>query len=199
MKKFGGFEAAQEAAKKTGSQRLPSGAYVCEVKDVQYVAGTNGNSDKIDLKFDIAEGDFKDFFKNKYDSDESEDKKWKGHVNIWVPKDDGSEKDEWTKNSFAKWTNAFEDSNSGYKWDWKEEKWKGLLVGIVFGETGTVISGKEIVYTEARMAISVDKVRDGSAPKLKFKAKNGYTGQENNPGSESWMNIPEGKDEQIPF
>lgn len=203
MKQFGGFDAAKEAAKYSGSERLPIGAYACEVKNVQYVTGENGNSDRIDILFDIAEGDYKDFFKKQYEANQNEDKKWKGRKSIYVPKDDGSEKDEWTKNSFAKWVNGFEDSNKGYKWDWKEEKWKGLKVGIVFGETGTVIEGREILYTEPRFAVSIDKVRDGSAPAAKFVAKNGYTGTKqntsNNAGSEDFMKIPEGKDEEIPF
>lgn len=205
MKKFSGFDAAQEAAKRTAGERLPVGAYECDIKNVQYVAGENGNSDRIDILFDIAAGDHKDFFKNKYDADTSDDKKWKGRKSIYVPKDDGSEKDEWTKNTFAKWTNAFEDSNDGYKWDWKEDKWKGLKVGIVFGETGTVIEGREIVYTEPRFATSIQKVRDGSAPKAKFVSKNGYTGNGNNssaPASDKndgFMNIPANSDEEIPF
>lgn len=203
MKQFNGFTEAQEAAKYSGSERLPVGAYECQIKNVQYVTGENGNSDRIDVLFDIAAGDYKDFFKKKYDADESEDKKWKGRKSIYVPTDDGSERDGWTKNTFAKWTNAFEDSNNGYKWDWKEEKWKGLKVGIVFGETGIVIEGREILYTEPRFAVSIDKVRDGSAPKAKFVAKNGYTGTKqntsNNAGSEDFMKIPEGKDEEIPF
>ena len=205
MKKFGGYDAAKEAAKRQGSERLPVGAYECDVKNVQYVAGENGNSDRIDILFDICAGDHKDFFKNKYEADTTDDKKWKGRKSIYVPKDDGSEKDEWTKNSFAKWTNAFEDSNDGYKWDWKEEKWKGLKVGIVFGETGTVIEGREILYTEPRFATSIQKVRDGSAPKAKFVSKNGYTGNGNNssaPASDKndgFMNIPANSDEEIPF
>lgn len=203
MKQFNGFAEAQEAAKYSGSERLPVGAYECQIKNVQYVTGENGNSDRIDVLFDIAAGDYKDFFKKKYDADESEDKKWKGRKSIYVPTDDGSERDGWTKNTFAKWTNAFEDSNKGYKWDWKEEKWKGLNVGIVFGETGTVIEGREILYTEPRFPVSIDKVRDGSAPAAKFVAKNGYTGTKqntsNNSGSEDWMKVPEGKDEEIPF
>ena len=205
MKKFGGFDAAKEAAKYSGSERLPIGAYACEVKNVQYVPGENGNSDRIDILFDITEGDYKDFFKKQYDANQNEDKKWKGRKSIYVPKDDGSEKDEWTKNSFAKWVNGFEDSNKGYKWDWKEDKWKGLKVGIVFGETGTVIEGREILYTEPRFATSIQKALDGSAPKAKFVAKNGYTGNGNNssaPASDKnddFMNIPANSEEEIPF
>lgn len=203
MKQFNGYDAAKEAAKRQGGERLPVGAYVCQVKNVQYVTGEDGKSDRIDILFDIIEGDHKDFFKTQYDNNTSEDKKWKGRKSIYVPQDDGSEKDGWTKNSFAKWTNAFEDSNDGYKWDWKESKWKGLKVGIVFGETGTIIEGREVVYTEPRFATSVDKVRDGSAPSAKFVAKNGYgqqtSGTSSNTDSDGFMTIPEGSGEEIPF
>lgn len=203
MKAFNGYDAAKESAKRQGGERLPVGAYVCEIKNVQYVAGENGNSDRIDVLFDIVEGEHKDFFKNQYENNTAEDRKWKGRKSIYVPKDDGTEKDEWTKNTFAKWTNAFEDSNDGYKWNWKEDKWKGLKVGIIFGETGTVIEGREILYTEPRFATSVQKVRDGSAPKAKFVSKNGYGSGSGKTSSKSdsdeFMNIPENSDEEIPF
>ena len=204
MKAFNGYDTAKEAAKYTGSERLPVGAYPCEIKNVQYVTGENGNSDRIDILFDITEGEYKDFFKKQYDANTSEDKKWKGRKSIYVPKDDGTQQDEWTKNSFAKWTNAFEDSNKGYKWDWKEDKWKKLKVGIVFGETGTVIEGREVLYTEPRFGVDIKKVKDGTAPKAKFVAKKGYTGNgqqatttESN--SDEFMNIPDNVAEEIPF
>ena len=197
MQKFGGFEAAQEAAKRVAGERLPVGAYECEVKNVQYVAGENGNSDRIDILFDIAAGDQKDFFKKQYDNNTAEDKKWKGRKSIYVPTDDGSERDGWTKNTFAKWTNAFEESNEGYHWDWDESKWKGKKIGIVFGETGTKIEGKDIVYTEARYPVSVEKVRTGKAGEAKFKAKNGYGEASSN--DTGFVNVPEGLDEELPF
>lgn len=203
MKAFNGLEAAQEAAKFAGGERLPAGAYVCEIKNVQYVVGENGNSDRIDILYDITEGDYKDFFKNQYDANTSEDKKWKGRKSIYVPKDDGSEKDEWTIKSFAGWINGFEDSNSGYKWDWKESKWKGLKIGIVFGDTGTVLDdGKEIVFTEPRFAVAIKKVQNGTAPKAKFIARKGYTGNKNNPPTDSgsdFMAVPDTDSEEIPF
>lgn len=202
MKAFNGYEQAQENAKHIGGERLPAGAYVCQIKNVQFVVGENGNSDRIDILFDITEGEQKDFFKKQYESNTAEDKKWKGRKSIYVPKDDGSQKDDWTKNTFAKWVNGFEDSNPGYKWDWNENKWKGLSVGIVFGETGTVIDGKEIVYTEPRFATNVKKVRSGNAPTAKFVSKNGYTGNgsantsNSSSGSDMW-NVT--TDEEIPF
>lgn len=199
MKQFNGYEEAKKAA--TAGAKLPVGAYVCKILDVKYEEGKDGKSDSIAIRFDIAEGEQKDFFKKQYEENTSEDKKWKGKLNIYVPTDDGSERDSWTKRSFAGWTKAFEDSNDGYSFDWDEKKWKGLLVGIVFGETGAVINGKEIKYTEARFAVAVSKVRDGSAPVAKFKARDGYTGNGNasTGNTPGFMSIPEGVEEEIPF
>jgi len=200
MKKFGGYDEASKAARFVGGERLPAGAYVCKVMNVKFEEGTDGKSDMIKMQYDIIEGDYKDFFRKQYDANTNEDKKWKGSVTIWCPTDDGSEKDGWTKNAFASWTNALEDSNPGYKWDWDESKWKGKILGIHFGETGTVIDGREIVYTEPRRGISVEDVRSGNFKELKFKAKNGYTGnQDTTTSTNDFVNIPEGAEEEIPF
>jgi len=201
MKQFNGFDDAKKSATYTGSAKLPEGAYVGRVMNVRYENGENGNSDRIQVQFDIAEGDYKDFFKNQYDNNDSEDKKWKGKATIYVPNDDGSEKDGWTKNTFAKWTTSFEKSNTGYSWDWNEAGWKGKIIGLVFRTTGTVIDGKEITYTEVAFPIDVDSVRKGTAPAAKFKAKNGYTGtqQISTADTSGFMSIPDIEAEEFPF
>jgi len=206
MKQFNGYEDAKKAAQFVGGEKLPKGAYVCEIKNVQYQDGQNGNSDIINVLFDVVEGDYKDFFRQQYDANSNEDKKWKGRTSIFVPKDDGSEKDGWTKNAFAKWTDSFEKSNSGYVWDWDENKWKGKKIGLVFRDEGNVIDGKEVVYTAVAFPVDAQLVRDGKAPEAKFKARNGWTGQQQStPTSTSssvgdgFMDIPAGIDEDVPF
>ena len=200
MKKFKGYEEARKNANFAGSSKLPVGGYVAKIQDVKYEEGKDGNSDRIMLAYDIEEGDYAGFFKKQYEENTNEDKKWKGKTAIYVPRDDGSEKDEWTQNTFAKWTAAFEESNDGYKWDWQEKKWKGLLIGVVYGEVGTVIDGKEIVYTECRFPVSVKKVRDNDCPVPRFKKNNGYTGNGADPKSANdFVSIPEGSEEEIPF
>lgn len=200
MDKFKGFENASKAARATGSAKLPVGAYVCKIMKSEYVMNETFNV--IEVSFDVSEGEYKDFFSKQWKENTAEDKKWKGKVRIRCPKDDGSEQDEWTKKSFARWINAFEDSNKGYSWDWNESKWKGLTVGIMFGETGTRIEGKDIKYVEARAACSAQDVRDGKAPTeyfCKFKTRNGY-GEEKKPLDEEWQNIPDVADgEELPF
>jgi hypothetical protein len=200
MKSFNGFEEAQKNARYTGGEKLPAGAYVCQIIGVKLDPGKDGNFDMLIVQFDVKEGDYAGFFKKQYDENTNENKKYKGQTRLYVPTDDGSEKDGWAKNALAKWTNALEDSNSGYKWDWDEKKWKNKILGLVFGETGTVIEGKEVTYTECRFPVSADVVRAGKAPEAKFKAKNGY-GNDKKSGGEAtdFMDIKDGIDEELPF
>ena len=197
MKQFGNYDEAKKQAQAARGERLPEGAYVCKVLGVRYENGENGYSDRIVVQFDIAEGEHRDFFKKQYEGNTSEDKKWKGKVNIFVPSDDGSEKDAWTKKNFAGWTNAFEESNPGYSWDWDENKWKGKQIGIVFGTTGTVINNSKITYTEPRFAIGVGRVKDGTAPKAKFKSKNGYDSDKTT--NDGFVSVPDNVPEEFPF
>lgn len=196
MERFDGFDKAKEDAKTTGGGRLPAGAYVCKILKVELVTPEKADASKyIHILFDVAEGDQKDFFTNQYKANTREDKKYKGHTKIYIPKNNGDEKDEWTKKTFAKWTNALEDSNAGYAWDWDESKWKDKLIGIVFGDTGTRIDGKDIVYTEARYPVSVDQVHNGTAGEAKFKSKGDY-GKET---SDDFMSVPDSIQEELPF
>ena len=203
MKQFNNYDDAKKSTESQGSSaKLPAGAYPCKITGVRYETTEWG--DRIVLAFDIFEGEYKDFFQKQFEANTSEDKKWKGKTNVFVPKDDGSEKDAITKKSFASWTTAFEKSNPGYVWDWDENKWKDKKIGIVFGKTGTIIDGKEIVYTEPRFPIDLARVRSGDAPEAKFKAKNGFTGKQisqpaASSSSDGFMNVPEGGPEEIPF
>ena len=209
MQQFKGYDEAKQNAQAAGNGgKLPKGAYVCKILGVKATEATDNKSGFIQIQFDIAEGEYKGFFKKQYDENTREDKKYKGKATIYLPKDDGTEQDGWTKNAFARWTNAIEDSNPGYTWDWDETKWKGKLVGILFGTTGTVIEGKEITYTEARTGTSIEKVRSGDYKIPKFKKRNGYTGNgssasnsDNNSdnGSDDWMNVTGSVAEELPF
>ena len=201
MKAFNGYDQAKEAARQTGSgAKLPPGAYKAKIIGVKYEAGKNGTSDRILIQFDITEGEFKDFFRTQYDENTSEDKKWKGKAAIYVPVDDGSERDNWTKRSFAKWTNALEDSNVGYTWDWDEKKWKNLAIGLMYAETWTGIDGKPIKYTEVRYPMAIGEVKPDVKipdPKVKDSYKQAVNNSDN--GTDDFVNVPEGSANEIPF
>ena len=111
-------------------RQLPKGGYVLVIKNASIEQNTNGKY--IRISCDIAEGDYKDFFIADYRAQNGEDKKWRCNYLLNIPKDDGSERDGWAKRSFKTFTDALEDSNSGYHFDWDEQKFKGKLIGGLF-------------------------------------------------------------------
>lgn len=201
MQPFMGYEAARKKANYSASAQLPVGGYVAKIIEVRYEPVQSGNSDMINIAFDIEEGEHKGFFRKQYEENTNEDKKWKGRTTIYVPTEDGSERDGWTKNAFARWTAALENSNNGYTWDWDESKWKGKLIGLIFGEIGTVIDGREIVYVGCRFPESVEKIRKGEFKIPNIQKKKGFTGTKTASTSETedFMKIPDNIEDEVPF
>lgn len=146
----------------TEKEVLPAGGYVLRILHVKYEAGTNGNSDQIVLSFDIAEGEYLGFYDRNYAAQTQEDKKWKGTYRFWVPSDDGSEKDEWTKRRFKTIIMAFEDSNPGYFWNWDENTLKGKLIGGIFNRKEYDFNGRNGFFTRCYSLTDVDTIRNGN-------------------------------------
>lgn len=141
----------------TDRPKLPLGAYVCKVK--RAVVQSTDYGDQLCILFDIAEGEFKDFFKVDFDSSTVENKKWKGVLRQFIPRDDGSEKDEWTKSSFKGMITSFEKSNPGYQWNWDESSLAGKTIGILFRNEEWEYDGKTGWAVRPFRAISIDSVR----------------------------------------
>lgn len=138
--------------------KLPVGAYVCRVKQA-VVDSTYG--DQLCILFDIVEGEHQNFFMDEFRANTMENKKWKGTLKQWIPKDDGSEKDEWTKSSFKGMVTSFEKSNPGYQWNWDEASLVGKLIGILFRNEEWEFNGKHGWAVRPFKALSVDTVRSG--------------------------------------
>lgn len=139
--------------------KLPLGAYVCKIKKA--VVQSNDYGEQLCILFDIVEGDFKDFFDGEFKTDTRADKKWKGVLRQFVPLDNGSEKDEWTKSSFKGLTTSVEKSNPGYQWNWDENSLAGKLIGILFRNEEWEYEGKTGWAVRPFRAISIDSVRSG--------------------------------------
>lgn len=162
----------------TERPKLPLGAYVCKVKNVR-IDAYDANSAQLCIVFDIAEGEHAGFYKREYAANTTENKKFKGVLRVWLPKDDGSENDEWTKRTLKGMVTAFEKSNPGYKWNWDEKTLIGRMVGILFRNEEWEYDGKTGWAVRPFRAISVDSVRSGdfTLPKdkpLKKKDSSGY-------------------------
>lgn len=148
-----------EVQEYTDRQKLPLDAYVCKVKQCKVVDTNYG--EQLAMLFDIAEGEYADYFQKDFASNTAQDKKWRGVMRVWIPKDDGSENDEMTKRTFKGMTTAFERSNPGYRWDWNENSLAGKTVGILFRNEEYDYQGKQGWTVRPFRAISADTVRDG--------------------------------------
>ena len=139
--------------------KLPLGAYVCKIRKATVM--DSGFGDQLCMAFDISEGEFKGFFDNEFKSNQAATKKYKGVIRQWVPKDDGSEKDEWTKRSFKGMVSAFERSNFGFQWNWDEASLNGKTVGILFRNEEWEYEGKSGWAVRPFKIIDADRVRSG--------------------------------------
>lgn len=143
----------------TDRPKLPVGAYVCRARKAAIQPNTHG--EQLCILFDIVEGEYKDFYTKDFQSNTNADKKWKGVLRQWIPKDDGTQKDEWTKRSFKGMVTSFEKSNPGYQFDWNEDSLSGKLVGILFRNEEWEYAGKSGWAVRPLRAMSVDSVRSG--------------------------------------
>lgn len=155
MKRFDGFRPEKAAARET----LPAGGYVLKIMNAEEQEYTWGSV--IVVSFDVAEGDKAGFYAQDYRSQQSEDKKWRGNYRLSVPKDDGSERDGWTKRSFNNFIWALEASNPGYHFDWDERTFKGKLVGGLFRDREWEYDGRTGWTTECCSVCEADAIRQG--------------------------------------
>ena len=169
IKKFGGYE----PKKSSGGAReiLPAGGYVAKIVDAKVEETQYG--DRLIVAFDIAEGDYREFFKKDFDGNTNEDRKWRGVYRLNIPADDGSEQDGWRKRSFNNFAFAVENSNSGYTFDWDEKKLKGKLFGVLFRNKEWAFNGRSGWTTEACSATDAQAIRDGKYKVPKDKALDG--------------------------
>ena len=178
-------------------EKLPVGAYKIKIVDVKFVDNSDrGFANQIVLAFDIAEGEHKGFYKRDFDNNTNEDKKWRGTYRFWEPTDDGSERDGWAQSRLKTIVNAFEDSNSGFTWDWDEQKLKGLVVGAIFNDKEWEYNGKTGFFTNCYSLIPVEDIPKAKIPQptlLKNHKSSGYS------GDTDFVNTSDIEEEEIPF
>ena len=175
---------------------LPKGGYVLKIMGVS--VKTNSNGKYLQIGCDIAEGEYKDFFTKQYTNDTRDTKKWGCNYLLSLPKDDGTEQDGWTKRSFKTFTEALEDSNNEYHFDWDEQKFKGKLIGGLFNEREYQKTDGSIGRaTNLDRVCAVEKIRKGDykLPEDKLIKKFGN----NTSGMDGFVNVPEGTNEELPF
>ena len=130
MIKFDGMKAE---ASRGGSSMLPPGPYIAQIRAV-HIDGAEPNQTLI-LRVDVTEGDYKDFFTNKYNADKAAGgqyaAKYKGDYKLRIPHPkSNSQYPDSDKRKFNDAIYRIEQSNPDYHWDGDETKLKGKAVGI---------------------------------------------------------------------
>lgn len=158
-------------------EKLPAGGYEAKIINAKVASytGQNGAFERLEIAVDIISGDYKDYFKEDYDNNPREDRKWKGVARFYVPTDDGSDSDEYTKSVLRSVTDALEASNNGYTWNWDEKSLKGLKVGILVRDREYEFEDKRGFAPEIFRFISIDRIQSGrfTVPKPKLIKRDG--------------------------
>lgn len=197
MKKYKGYEAKQFTP---ASDPLPAGGYIVTILSTKEEAWKSGKGASVVFSFDVAEGEYKDFFATQYRENANEDKKWKGNLRVTSP----NEADEYFDSqveTFNKTIGAIEASNEGFGFDWRpvedNDDWsqlKGKTVGVLYRNKEYDIDGKTGWTTEAAYFVDAEYIRSGKfkIPKdkpLKNKSSNFANG---------FVHIDNG-DDDLPF
>ena len=173
MKAFNGLEIKKSVG---ASAPLPAGGYVAKILNAKVEEYNWG--EVLVISFDVADGEYKDFFSKQYRENTREDKKWKGNFRLTVP-NEGNQYFDSQKRTFGNAIWAIEESNSGYHWDWNEDSLKGKMVGVLFRNfEWEMDDGRSGWSTECCTFVSVEDVRTGNfkQPKDKpLKRKESYS------------------------
>ena len=157
MKAFNGLEIKKSVS---ANEPLPAGGYVAKILNAKVEEYSWG--EKLVISFDIAEGEYKDFFSKQYKENTREDKKWKGNFRLTVPQESNQYFDS-QKRTFGNAIWAIEKSNNGYHWDWNETALKGKMVGVLFRNFEWAMDdGRSGWATECCTLVSVEDVRTGN-------------------------------------
>ena len=156
MKPFNSYSTAKVIA--STRPRLPIGGYAVQILAAEELKYTWGNV--LLISFDILEGEHKGFYANDYRL-QMDPQKWKGTLRLNIPNDDGTEMDAWTANAFKTATNAIENSNAGYAWDWDETKLKGKIVGALMRNKEFEYNGDTGFFTECFKFMPIEDIRAG--------------------------------------
>lgn len=126
-------------------EKLPAGGYVLRIQAVT----DDAKKEYLAIVYDIAEGPEAGRYKN----EEAENDYRHRFIRSYKEKALGM---------FKAFTNALEESNPGYKWDWKEGALPGKLLGVTIGyEEYEANDGTVKERTRIASCMSASRIRKG--------------------------------------
>ena len=180
---------------------LPIGAYECKI--INAVENHNEQSGKTTLKVmvDIASGEYKDYFKKRYDSNTAIDRKWDNNARKFLAFEGEN------ASFFRGFITIVENSNVGYKWNWEESTLRDKkLVGVFQYEQYEKQDGTKALKVRLTKFRSLDKLKEievSDSIKMldgTYKSYDDYMeSQERKAENIFGENLVEISDDQLPF
>jgi hypothetical protein len=162
-----------KVGQRSENQALPITAYVCKILNAKDDV-TLGGDNVLDVMFDIAEGEYTNFFAKKFQKTKElkeagqieSTPKWSGKIRLFCPMNSDFEStDPARKSNYKKrasvvkgFFTSVEQSNAGYVYNFTDTKYatlQGKYVGIVFNEDNY----KGYSFPKAVLAVSSDVAR----------------------------------------
>ena len=134
---------------------LPIGAYECVIVGAGIHKSEQSGKESFKVAVDIASGDYKDYFKKRYENNNNSDKKWDNNsVRYLAFEGDNA-------SYFKGFITSVENSNPGYKWNWEEGTLKGKKIcGVYQYEEYEKQDGSKAVKVRLSKFRSLDKMKD---------------------------------------
>lgn len=155
IRKYRGYEAKISR----GFEELPTGCHVCTIMNAEVKSYDWG--EKLFLSLDVADGENRGYYAKQYREDTREDKRWGCVLGLYIPADDGSEKDDWTKKTFNNFTGCMEEANAGYRYDSDEAKMKGKKIAVLFRREEWEYNGKTGWKVKPFKVVSIEDFKAG--------------------------------------
>lgn len=157
MKAINNFDKIQESG---SFEKLPVGGYIIKILSVDDVP----EKEYLKIFFDINDGEKKGFFQKAFKEDTRAEKKWPNagsFIRSYKEK---------ALPMFKGFTNAIENSNKGYKWNFDEKSLVNKVVGVVIGEEEYVNQKGQVrtrTYVSAVRSVETIKKGEFTVPELK--------------------------------
>ena len=178
---------------------LPIGAYECVIKEANVHKSETSGKESFRVAVDIASGEYKDYFQNRYDKNTNMNKNWDNNATRYLAFQGDNVA------YFKGFITSVENSNVGYTWDWDETKLVGKKIcGVFQYEEYENQEGKKGVKVRLTKFRSLDKIKEievSDSVRLlngSYMSIDDYNQQKNN-STAPFNDLVETTDDDMPF
>jgi len=134
---------------------LPIGAYECIIRKAEIYKNPTTEKESFRVQVDIASGDYKGYFQQRYDNDTRSDKTWDNNSTRYLAFQGDNIA------YFKGFITCVENSNPGYNWDWDETKLTNKKIcGVYQYEEYEKQDGTKSVKVRLSKFRSLDKIKE---------------------------------------